>query len=320
MIHRRLVEKIYLKSNILSDMKVALTGATGFVGQNLIPMLLSGHPNLELLTLNKDVTKAEKFYPSSIYPNCTHIHVTEWDRLIEFDPEVVIHLATVTTASNDTEVIRAMLDANIQFGVLLLDALTKCRSLKLFVNTGTFAEYRFGNGAFESAYLYAASKTAFRAFVDYYSQLAGFRYITVVPYSIYGGKMTVKRIMDFIKESMDNENPVDMTMGEQILDFIHIDDIIKFYIYVIDHIQSICNLGKNGEDFHLGTGRGTSIRDVAAIMEHLSGKKCNINWGGRPYRDRDIMYAVAPIAKTYFLTGWKAEISITEGIKIMLEK
>ena len=317
---QRLVEKICLKSNIFSKMKIALTGATGFVGQNLIPMLLRERPNLELLTLNKDVSKAEKLYPTSIYSNCAHIHITEWDKLIDFDPEVVIHLATVTTASNDREIIKSMLNANIEFGVLLLDALMKCKSLRLFVNTGSFAEYRFGNGEVESAYLYAATKTAFRAFVDYYSKLAGFRYITVVPYSIYGGKMTVKRIMDYIKVSMDSEKPVSMTLGEQILDFIHIDDVARFYIYVIDHIQSICSLKKNGEEFHLGTGRGTSIREIASIMERLSEKKCNINWGGRPYRDRDIMYAVAPIAKTYFLTGWKAEISISEGINLMLRK
>lgn len=45
-------------------------------------------------------------------------------------------------------------------------------------------------------------------------------------------------------------------------------------------------------------------------------KKCNINWGGRPYRERDIMYAVAPIAKNMPLIGWKAKIGISEGIKI----
>lgn len=298
-------------------MKIALTGVTGFIGQNLMPMLIRECPDIEILTLNVDVAKAEKLYPTIEYSRCKHVHTTNLEQLIAFNPELTIHLATVTTARNDTEIIKPMVAANIEFGVLLLDALTKCDHMRLFVNVGSFAEYRLGPGLFESAYLYTASKTAFRAFVDYYSKLAGFRYITVVPYSVYGGKMTVKRIMDYIYESMDSEIPVDMTPGEQVLDFIHVDDVAGFFTYVVNHMQKFYSLDKNGEEFHLGTGYGTSIREVAAMMEDIVGKKCNINWGGRPYRNRDMMYAVAPIAKNLTLIGWKTNISLKDGIGLM---
>lgn len=299
-------------------MKIALTGITGFVGQNLMPLLAREYPDIEILTLNIDAAKAARLYPASEYPQCRHIRATELGQLTEFNPEITMHLATLTTARNDTEVIKPMLAANIEFGVLLLDALAKCSGMKLFVNTGSFAEYRLGPGCFESAYLYTASKTAFRTFVDYYSKLAGFRYITAVPYSVYGGKMTVKRIMDYIRESMDSEIPVDMTAGEQVLDFIHVDDIAGFYAYVVGNKQEFYRLERNGEEFHLGTGRGTSLREAAAIMEEISGKRCNVNWGGRPYRDRDTMHAVAPIAKNLSLTGWRAKIGIREGIGLMM--
>lgn len=184
--------------------------------------------------------------------------------------------------------------------------------MKLFVNTGSFAEFRYGNGDFDAAYLYTASKTAFRSFMNYYSTLCGFRYITAIPYSVYGGKMTVKRLMDYIKESMDAEIPVDMTPGEQVLDFIHVDDIAGFFTHVLKNLDKALSV-PNGTDFHLGTGRGTSIRELAEIMERKYGKKCNINWGGRLYRERDIMYAVAPIAKNMPLMGWKAKVGISEG-------
>lgn len=300
-------------------MKIALTGITGFVGQSLMPMLVRECLDIEILTLNMDVAKAEYLYPASEYPQCKHIHITELDKLVKFNPEITMHLATVTTARNDTEIIKPMLAANIEFGVLLLDALTKCSKMKLFVNTGSFAEYRLGPGAFESAYLYTASKTAFRAFVDYYSKLARFRYITAVPYSVYGGRMTVKRIMDYICESMDSEIPLDMTAGEQVLDFIHVDDVAGFFTYVVNHAQEFYALEKNGEEFHLGTGRGISIREVATVMEEITSKKCNINWGGKPYRDRDTMYAVAPIARNLLLTGWRAKIGIREGVGLMMK-
>lgn len=298
-------------------MKIALTGVTGFVGQNLMPMLIRECPDVEILTLNIDVAEAERLYPVAEYSRCKHVHTTNLEQLIAFNPELTIHLATVTTARNDTEIIKPMIAANIEFGVLLLDALTKCDHMRLFVNTGSFAEYRLGPGLFENAYLYTASKTAFRAFVDYYSKLAGFRYITAVPYSVYGGKMTVKRIMDYIYESMDSDVPIAMTAGEQVLDFIHVDDVASFFTYVVKNVSLFCMLEKNGEEFHLGTGRGTTIKEVASLMETLFGNKCNINWGGRKYRDRDIMYAVAPIAKNLTLIGWKANISLRNGIGLM---
>lgn len=300
-------------------MKIALTGITGFIGQNLMPMLVRECPDIEILTLNITVEEAECLYPAEDYPMCKHIHTSELNKLVTFNPEITMHLATMTTARNDTEIVKPMLAANIEFGVLLLDALRECDCMKLFVNTGSFAEYRLGPGCFESAYLYTASKTAFRAFVDYYSKLSNFRYITVVPYSVYGGKMTVKRIIDYIRESMDSEIPVDMTAGEQVLDFIHVNDIAGFFTYVANHALEFYALEQNGEEFHLGTGRGTSIREVAAIMEEISGKKCNINWGGRPYRDRDTMYAVAPIAKNLLLTDWKAKIGIREGLGLVMK-
>ncbi|WP_417186286.1 NAD-dependent epimerase/dehydratase family protein [Bacteroides sp.] len=293
-------------------MKVLLTGITGFVGQNLIPMLLKECPNDEFLTMNLDAKEAERKYPSALYGNFSHVGINDFKSVEEFNPDVTIHLATVTTARNDTEIIVPMMKANIEFGVLLLDALSRCSAMKLFVNTGSFAEFRYGNGDFDAAYLYTASKTAFRSFVDYYSTLCGFKYMTAIPYSVYGGKMTVKRLMDYIKESMDSENPVDMTPGEQILDFIHVNDVASFFTHVLKNMDRVLS-APNGTDFHLGTGRGTSIRELAEMIEVKYGKKCNINFGGRPYRERDIMYAVAPIAKNMPLIGWKANIDISEG-------
>lgn len=293
-------------------MKVLLTGITGFVGQNLMPMLQKECSGDTFMTMNLDIKEAEEKYPASPYVNFTHVGIDDFKAVEVFNPEVVIHLATVTTARNDTEIIVPIIRANVEFGVLLLDALTRCPAMKLFVNTGSFAEFRYGNGDFDAAYLYTASKTAFRSFMNYYSTLCGFRYITAIPYSVYGGKMTVKRLMDYIKESMDAEIPVDMTPGEQVLDFIHVDDIAGFFNHVLKNLDKALSV-PNGTDFHLGTGRGTSIRELAEIMERKYGKKCNINWGGRLYRERDIMYAVAPIAKNMPLMGWKAKVGISEG-------
>ena len=122
--------------------------------------------------------------------------------------------------------------------------------------------------------------------------------------------------MDYIIESIGAVTPVDMTAGEQILDFTHVDDLAGFYVHILKHLELFCGLD-NGEEFHVGTGKGTSIRELVAIVERVFGQPCNINFGGRPYRERDTMHAVAPIAKNLTLAGWRATISLEQGISMM---
>lgn len=294
-------------------MNILITGATGFIGQDLMPMLQEQLPQQEILTLNRNVEKAQSMYPSDAYPHVKHTHANDWKQVRQFAPELVIHLAALITSSNDTEMIGPLISTNITYGVLLLDAISQCKSLRLFVNTGSFSEYRWGTSHFNSAYLYSATKTAFRSFLDYYSSLYGFKYLTAVPYSVYGGRPTIKRLMDYILESIDAPQPVDMTKGEQILDFIHVNDVASFFIHIIQNMDKYQQL-QNGEEFHLGTGKGISVRELASVVEKITGRHCNINWGGRPYRERDTMYSVAPIAKNLEQTGWHAGLDIEQGV------
>ena len=297
-------------------MKILITGATGFVGMNLMPMLVKEVKGTQVLVLARNVEKAQTLFP---YSECQFARADDWNAVKAFNPECALHLASLCTSRNDSDIVMPLIETNITFGVKLLDALRECSALRLFVNTGTFAEYRFGTETFNNAYLYSATKTAFRSFVDYYSQLGGYKYVNVIPYSIYGGIPTVKRLMDYILESMDSPEPVDMTAGEQILDFTHVDDLCRFYVHLVKHIDLMATI-RNGESFHIGTGQGTTVRQLAQLMEEVYERKCNINWGGRPYRDHDTMHAVAPIAKNLALLGWRTEISLREGITRMMER
>ena len=119
-------------------MKIVITGATGFIGQNFIPMLVNNEPTVEILTISRSVEKAQKMFPQ---PQCRHISVDEMAEIVDFKPDMVFHLATLSTSRNDWEIIEPMMEANITFGVKLLHYVSQCTDLKLFVNIGTFAQY-----------------------------------------------------------------------------------------------------------------------------------------------------------------------------------
>jgi nucleoside-diphosphate-sugar epimerase len=286
-------------------MKIIVTGSTGFIGRHLIPKLLLN--NHQILELTRDLNKSALLFSDStdkyLIDENHHAFI---EKIIDFKPEVIIHLASFLTSSDEFEIQCKLLDANIVFFCKLLDA-TKYLKVKLFINTGTFAEYFSNDDTLVPAYLYAATKSAARFFLDYYSRVYNFKQATLIPYTVYGGEDSQKKIIDLIIESTYSMKPISLTPGGQILDFIHIDDVVSFYLFIIGHADYL-NIKS---EFHIGTGKGHSIKDVARIVEKLSGERTNINWGGQGYRKSDIMYAVA---KENNNINWIANIDIEEGI------
>jgi CDP-paratose synthetase len=227
-------------------------------------------------------------------------------------PEIIIHLAAYLTSADDENAIDKLISANINFGTHLLDALKETKPA-LFINTGTFAEYSGQEIKLNPAYLYAATKTAFRPILNYFQKIIGFKLLHVIPYTIYGVKGETKKLIDFIYDSLEVSTLINMSPGDQVLDFIHISDVISFYKKLIDNYMKI-DIEEN--IFHLGTGIGTTPRQLAVLIESIFEKKVNINWGGKPYRVLDTMYAVAPHEPLSDRIGWKPIINLKEGINL----
>lgn len=291
-------------------MKLLITGSTGFIGRHLIPELLSeGHEIMEL-TRNIEKSKinfAERTSKFELNGNQNELNSS----IREFDPEGCIHLASFLTPNDDFCTTQTLIESNIIFLTNVLEALKECR-LDFFINTGTFAEYYKGNDELDPAYLYAATKTASRYFIKYFSKLSGFRYYTVIPYTIYGGGDSKKKIIDFLFDSINQEKPIDLSLGEQVLDFIHISDVVSFYSSLLNNNKTI----DSSTVFFLGTGKGHNLRQVASLIEEISGSETNVNWGGKNYRKSDVMKAVAKLGKSHDDIGWKPKVELKHGIRL----
>lgn len=290
-------------------MKILVTGATGFVGKHLIQKLRDFDVRFVVRNINTEYSKDRQ-----IVYNDEKLDVFQKD-VKSYNPKIVIHLASYLTSSDDISSIKNIVDSNILFTSILLESL-KSTDLELFINTGTFAEYYYNDGKENPAYFYSASKIAIKPIIKYFKNIQGFKTINIIPYTIYGGKSKSKKVIDYILDSLDSKLYLEMTNGEQILDFIHIDDVTDFYVHCVNNI----NLLKDEENYHLGTGKGTSIKELSNIIEDLTNKKANINWGSKEYRTLDIMRAIAPIYKLEKELNWKPKVSIKDGIKKILEE
>lgn len=293
-------------------MRILITGVTGMVGNNLLKQLLALDLMVcEIAVLVRD-KESFKLFPET-YKCVEYISSLEIDckkEIIKFNPEVVIHLASYLTSKDDEDSIDQILFSNINFGVNLLNALEDTQ-IKCFINVGSSAEYLHNDGELRSAYLYAASKTAFRPILKYYSDKIGFKWINVIPYTIYGGNDRQKKVLDYIISSLYAKKAIPMSGGEQVLDFIHIDDVVDFFITLLNNIDNISN---EYIEFHLGTGIGISIKELSSIVEQVYNKPTHINWGELPYRKMDVMQAIAHTSKNKDILNWEAKVDIRNGI------
>ena len=69
------------------------------------------------------------------------------------------------------------------------------------------------------------------------------------------------------------------------------------------------------ETFAVRSGESHRLRDVVAALADVAGRPLPIVWGGRPYRDREVMI---PWVNNVPVPGWRPLISLREGLASVL--
>lgn len=135
--------------------KVLVTGATGFIGANLVRRLIKNGVEVHV------ITRALMVEQSAIsgLPAVVHRHDGTTAGMIEIfqtaRPEVVFHLAAKFVAEHESRDIAELIDSNLLFGVQLLEAMA-ATEVRHLINTGT-AWQHFEQEAYNPVNLYAAT-------------------------------------------------------------------------------------------------------------------------------------------------------------------
>jgi nucleoside-diphosphate-sugar epimerase len=306
-----------------------VTGAAGFIGARTSTMLIEqGHAVVGIDNVNDAYDPRIKEYrlgKLQALPGFEFVRDDISDKgilnrqaaLVSRKFDGVINLAARAGVRFSVENPWVFLEANV-IGTLNMLELCRQTGCKKFILASTSSiygenpEYPTPETASSSKPMqpYAASKKGAEALAHSYHHLFDIDVTIVRYFTVYGpaGRPDLA-IFRFVKWIMEGESIRINGDGTQSRGFTYVDDIAR------GTIAALKPLGY--EVINLGGHEVISINGLVDLMEDLTGKKANVQYG--PPNLADMFMNQANVTKAREMLGWNPQVKLREGIGNLIE-
>lgn len=281
-------------------MRVLLTGASGFLGGHVLP-LLREHDVL-CLSRTPDRLRSDSGV-DAITADLTS--EGEWtQRVTRFRPQWCLHLAWQGLPDYSISHCRTNLDASLR----LLGVLADCGLEKMIVS-GTCWEYGRAAGAVVESHLptdvgvFAATKHALHRVLESVARTTSrFQYRWARIFFVYGAGQRQTSLIPSVRAACASARVPELREPATVQDFVHVDDVAAALL-------ALATSDSPSGAFNVGTGRPRSVAEVANHVAAYYGKP-------RPFeRVEQGSGFWADTTKMQQATGWRARIGIEDGIR-----
>jgi nucleoside-diphosphate-sugar epimerase len=306
-----------------------VTGAAGFIGARTSTMLLEqGHTVVGIDNMNDAYDPRMKEYRLKKLQTLNGFEFVGDDisdkgilarksAITNRKFDGVINLAARAGVRFSVENPWVFLESNVM-GVLNMLELCRHSGCKKFILASTSSiygenpEYPTPETASSSEPMqpYAASKKGAEALAHSYHHLFDIDVTVVRYFTVYGpaGRPDLA-IFRFVKWIMEGE-PIRINGdGTQSRGFTYVDDIAR------GTIAALKPLGY--EIINLGGHEVISINGLVELVEELTGKKANVQYG--PPNLADMFMNQANVTKAREMLGWNPQVNLAEGIGNLIE-
>jgi nucleoside-diphosphate-sugar epimerase len=295
--------------------KIFITGATGFVGSNLVRRSLQEGAEIFVNIRNSSDT----WRIANILKDVSIIHadITEYDKMNEafkkICPDVIFHTAVYggNSAQKDTGKI---IDSNIS-GTLNLLRCCKNIHFELFVNTGSSSEYGIKNTPMKESDLlnpvtdYGVSKAAATLFCQKTGRTENLPIVTLRLFSPFGPYEQKSRLIpSIILAALQKQNPY-IASRDFVRDFIFIDDVVEAYVAAL-------NLkNPHGQIYNIGSGLQSTVGTVTDTIINLLGREVTCTTGFPQSWEYEPAFWQADICRAISELRWTPRNTLEQGLK-----
>jgi len=269
--------------NQTSSRRAFVTGATGFIGRCLVQQLNDNGWTINVLSRRcptpEESTNAKWYKYSGTFDSIYYA-------LSASQPDVVFHLASQFLRTHASSQLDSLLDANLRFGTQLLEAMEKT-DVRRIINTGTNWQH-LDNVDYNPVNLYAATKQAFEAIIDYYCRACNFGAITLKLYDTYGPNDPRDKLIPYLETCLKSGLELNMSDGLQKIYLVHVDDVASAYIQACDSLVCSSHL-----KFGVCHGVPLTIREILNRLALTKNANPRVNWGSRPKTERLINHPIS---------------------------
>lgn len=306
---------------LMNEQTFIITGATSFVGTELIQLLLSqGHT---VIALCRNRKKAQTVLPQNsrlILHLCDLTSISQVNQEIPH-ADVFIHLAWLGTG-HDGRNDQALQNENVRCSK---EALQTAHALgcRLFVHAGSQAEYGLVEGVLTEDTpchpdnLYGKAKLEFGRYACTYCKQHAMKFLHLRILSIYGeGDKEWTLIKTCLHKMLRNED-VALSHGNQLWNYLYIKDAVK-QIYLLCK-YALTNPHYRSEIFLIASTDTRKLCDFVEEMRSVTATQSKLLYGY--YRPMNVVELHPDVAKTQKATdGFIADYSFSEGVKRIINQ
>lgn len=293
--------------------KVLVTGASGFIGQNSLPLLKQLGYEVHAVSGSQSVQLGDTTIKWH-YANLMNTGDIE-SLLKKVKPTHLLHFAWYAipgkfwTAHENLDWVKAT--------TCLMRAFSEQGGQRV-VMAGSCAEYDWNFDFCSEAStpcwpttLYGASKYSTQILLDSWSSQEGLSSAWGRVFFLYGPREHSSRLVPHVITSLMRGEPARCTHGEQVRDFMHVEDVAAAFVALLDSdVKGIVNIA---------SGESLRLKDIIYCIADQLGRHDLVHLGAIKSSSADPPRLVADITRLRDEVGFRPIYNIHDGISQVIE-